>query len=102
MFITTGLAGGLVFLIFLGTFLYRSYRTLFASEARDSGWFQIGLISFSSATYLWFMSIVYVPGATILILAALLTGVTIVPLSKLDSKTVLRLMSPRVSDMVLL
>jgi len=78
LFVTTGLVGGLAFLIFLGTFLYRSYCSLFVSEARDSSWFLIGLISFTSATYLWFMTIVYVPGTTILILAALLTGITLV------------------------
>ncbi|HMO78094.1 MAG TPA: hypothetical protein PKA42_03050 [Candidatus Paceibacterota bacterium] len=83
LFVTTGLVGGLAFLIFLGTFLYRSYRTLFVSEARDSSWFLVGLISFSAATYLWFMTIVYVPGATLLILTALFTGITLVATLKI-------------------
>jgi len=77
LFITTGLAGGLLFLIFLSTFLYLSYRSLFISEARDNSWFLIGLISYASAVYLWFMAIVYVPGTTILLLAAVLTGITL-------------------------
>ncbi len=83
LFITTGLVGGLFFLVFLGTFLYRSYRSLFAADARDSSWFLIGLVSFIASIYLWFMSIVYVPGATLMILTALVTGITIVATLKM-------------------
>jgi tetratricopeptide (TPR) repeat protein len=83
LFITTGLVGGLAFIVFLGTFLYRSYRSLFVAEARDSSWFLIGLVSFAAATYLWLMTILYVPGATIMILAALLTGITVVATLKI-------------------
>lgn len=83
LFVTTGLTGGLFFLIFLGTFLYHGYRSLFVSEARDSSWFLIGLVSFISATYLWFMTVVYVPGATLMILASLFTGITLVATLKM-------------------
>ncbi len=85
LFATTGIAGGVAFIMFLIAFLYLGYRTLFSVKVNDSGWYLLGTISFTAAIYLWFMAIVYVPGTTILILTALMTGlafavyITVVP-----------------------
>jgi tetratricopeptide (TPR) repeat protein len=76
LLITTGIAGGTLFVLFLASFLYLGYRTLFVSNVTDQGWYLVGTISFISAMYLWLMSIVYVPGAVILLLAALMTGIS--------------------------
>ncbi len=76
LFITTGLAGGVAILLFLGAFLYLGYRTLFTTVIKDTGWYLVGIVSFISALYLWLMAIVYVPGVSILLLAALMTGLT--------------------------
>jgi tetratricopeptide (TPR) repeat protein len=77
LFVTTGLAGGAFVLLFLGAFLYLGYRTLFTTVIKDSGWYLVGTVSFISAIYLWLMAIVYVPGVSILLLASLMTGLTL-------------------------
>lgn len=77
IFVTTGIAGSLFFLIFFGTFLYTTYRNIFVREVTDTGWYLIGVISFVSATYLWVLSVVYVPGVAILCLTVLMTGLAV-------------------------
>lgn len=90
LFATTGIAGGILFVAFLLAFLYTGYRTLFLAKVNDSGWYLIGTIAFTTAAYLWFMALVYVPGTTILLLTALMTGIafatfaTVVPTSGLN------------------
>lgn len=76
LFVTTGIAGGTLFVLFLLAFCYLGYRTLFATSIKDHGWYLVGTISFISALYLWVMSVVYVPGVVILLLAALMTGIS--------------------------
>ncbi len=73
--VTTGLAGGVFLLLFLGAFVYLGYRTLFVSKIVDQGWYLVGSVAFLSAFYLWVMALVYVPGVSILLLCALMTGV---------------------------
>ena len=75
LFVTTGIVGGLLFLLFLLAFIYVGYKTLFATKIQDYGWYLVGTVSFISALYLWAITLVYVPGTTILLLAALMTGV---------------------------
>jgi tetratricopeptide (TPR) repeat protein len=76
LFATTGLAGGVMLILFLGSFIYLAYRTFFVVQIKDLGWYLVGTVSFASAIYLWFMSIIYVPGVVILLLAALMTGLS--------------------------
>jgi tetratricopeptide (TPR) repeat protein len=76
LFATTGLAGGVMLILFLGSFIYLAYRTFFVVQIKDYGWYLVGTVSFASAIYLWFMAIVYVPGVVILLLAALMTGLS--------------------------
>lgn len=76
LFATTGLAGSVFIVLFLLAFIYSSYRTLFTVKI-DQGWYLIGLITFISAIYLWLMAIVYVPGPTIMLLTALMTGLAL-------------------------
>jgi len=78
LFATTGLAGGIVFIVFLGMFGYVGYRQLLAKEIDGSGWYLVGIISFLSASYLWILAIFYVPGTAALILTAAMTGLTLV------------------------
>jgi tetratricopeptide (TPR) repeat protein len=77
LFVTTGALGGLLFISFLLAFIYLGYKTFFATKIDDFGWSLVGTISFVSAIYLWIMSAIYVPGATIMLLAALATGLSI-------------------------
>src|SRR3989344_4075047 len=71
---TTGIAGAVFIVCFLLAFLHFGYRTLIARTVKDAGWYTIGVVSFMAALYLWIMALVYVPGAVILLLAALFTG----------------------------
>lgn len=75
VFATTGIAGGVLFILFLVSLLHLGYRGIFATEAMDEGWRTITIVSFVAALYLWLLTVIYVPGATVLILTALATGV---------------------------
>ena len=76
VFATTGLAGSIFIILFLLAFIYSGYRTLFAVKI-DNSWYLIGLITFVSAAYLWLMAIFYVPGSTVMLLTALMTGLAL-------------------------
>ena len=76
LFIQTGILGGVLFILFFGAFILLGYRMIFVSEIKDLKWQMVGMVSFVSALYLWIMSIVYVPGVTILLLASIMTGLT--------------------------
>lgn len=86
-FITAGVLGGIVWLLFLGTFLISGVRILLTASDSDRMWYFIGVSSFVSAVYIWGMSLIYVPGAVVLILGALCTGVTIAAAQALRGKT---------------
>lgn len=76
LFVTTGILGILAWVAFIGLFLQSGFRMLFTSTRVDRFWYFIGSSSFVGALYLWGMSFVYVPGATILLLAALFTSIS--------------------------
>lgn len=73
--VTTGIFGILAWLTFFGLFLYAGFKMLFKTVHADRFWFFIGSSAFVAATYLWGMSVIYMPGATVLFLAALFTSV---------------------------
>lgn len=87
IFITTGLAGTIAILLFMGAFLFLSYRLFIRSEFIDTGWKNIGVLAFVSSVYLWLMSFLYVPGNTILLLAALTTGLVLAAYVSQKSET---------------
>lgn len=74
-FVTMGILGGLAWVLFLGFFLYYGLRLLFTAPESDPMWYFIGLSSFVSAVYIWGMSVVYVPGAVVLLIGAVCTAV---------------------------
>ncbi|MBY0537916.1 hypothetical protein K2P47_00795 [Patescibacteria group bacterium] len=76
-FITSGVAGGLAWLVFMGLFLVRGVRMLLQNAATDTFWFFIGTVSFVSSVYIWVLAFVYVPGPTVLILGAVTTGIMV-------------------------
>jgi tetratricopeptide (TPR) repeat protein len=84
-FVTTGVLGGIAWLVFLVTFLVTGIRKLLTAPAGDKMWFFIGVSSFVSAVYIWGMTIVYVPGVVILLLGALCTGVSLSALNVLGN-----------------
>ena len=76
LFVTLGILGGLAILVFLGLYVYLGYRTLMRSEESDSYWYYFGVVTFTGAVFLWGMSFLYVSGPTILLLAAVFTGLS--------------------------
>ena len=89
MFTTTGMLGTIAWLVFLLLFLYMGYRMLVKAERNDQFWYFIATSSFVAAMYLWFISIIYVPGSTILLLTALCTGIAMVAYAALCPVTTL-------------
>lgn len=83
LFITLGVVGGLIFVFFLASLLYAGYRVLVVATVTDSFWYFVATASMTAATYLWGMSVVYVPGTTLLLLAAFWTGIILVASAQL-------------------
>jgi tetratricopeptide (TPR) repeat protein len=78
LFITLGILGGLVILLFHGSYLYFGYKMLLRGNSTDTFWYYFGVATFVAAVFLWGMSYVYVSGPAILLLAALFTGLSFV------------------------
>ncbi|MBY0309993.1 tetratricopeptide repeat protein [Patescibacteria group bacterium] len=83
LFATMGIAGGLAFLVFLGSFLFVGYRMLVASVQGESFWYFVGTAAFTAAVYVWGMALLYVPGTAVLLLGAFFTGLTLVAYAQL-------------------
>ena len=81
--INNGLIGGALFLLFHLSFLVFGYRLLMKGDNSDKQWYFIGLVSFSSAAFIWMLSYLYEPGQSILILGALFTGLSLASGAKL-------------------
>jgi tetratricopeptide (TPR) repeat protein len=78
LFITLGVLGMSLLLVFQGWFLYMGYRMLLKSPSTDSFWNYFGVVSFVGSVFLWGMSYVYVPNATTMLITALFTGLSFV------------------------
>ncbi len=84
-FVTSGIVGIAAWVAFFALFLIAGFRMLFRSLHTDRFWYFIGSSSFVGATYLWGMSALYVPGASMLLLAAVFTGITLTSYAALTS-----------------
>jgi tetratricopeptide (TPR) repeat protein len=74
-FVTTGLLGAASWVLFFLLFVVTGIRMLLKSTFADRFWYFIGSSSFASALYIWVMAFLYVPGALMLLLGALFTGI---------------------------
>lgn len=83
IFVSVGLLGGVLVVLFHLYFLYLGYRMLLRTVHYDSYWYYFGSVSFAAACFVWVMSYIYVPGAGILLLGAIFTGFTFVAASSL-------------------
>lgn len=88
VFINLGLIGGGLMVVFHLFFLCLGFRILSRNKVQDSYWYYVGAVSFASSTFIWGMSYVYEPGATILLIGALFTGLTFVSAGALLPKVV--------------
>ncbi len=87
-FITTGVLGGLAWLLFLCTYVIAGARLLLTVSDADRMWYFIGVSSFVSAVYIWGMALMYVPGGVMLMLGALCTGVSLAAAAALHGRNV--------------
>lgn len=78
LFTNLGMLGALLMVAFHGYLLVIGYKMLARSKEQDSYWSFFSVFSFTGAAFLWGMSYIYVPGAGILLMAALFTGFTFV------------------------
>lgn len=85
-FVTTGVLGGLAWILFLLVFATTGIKQLLSTTETDRMWYFIGVSSFVSALYIWCMSLIYVPGVVILLLGALCTGVAVSALNVLGGR----------------
>lgn len=79
-FINNGLLGIVAWLIFFAGMAWAGFRFLFTvsvSEHLDRFWYFIGLSSLVASVYFWVISALYVPPPSVLLLAALTSGVFI-------------------------
>lgn len=74
-FINTGAVGTAAWIIFFLVLLFSGFRMLRFLDRADRFWKFIALTSLVSVFYLWGMHAVYIPGRSILILSAVMTGV---------------------------
>lgn len=77
LFINLGLIGSIMVVGFHLWYLSSGLRMLLRPVSTDRFWYFIGLLSFTGAVFLWAVSYVYIPSASLLLLAALLTGVSL-------------------------
>lgn len=79
-FINNGLLGIIAWLVFFAGLIWSGFRFLFTtsvSEQLDRFWYFIGLSSLVASVYFWVISALYVPPPSVLLLAALTSGVFI-------------------------
>lgn len=83
LFVTTGILGVLAWVVFLAFVCITGVRIAFLVNHSDRAWYFIGVSSFVASAYLWLMSILYVPGPAMLLLAAVCTGVMLTAYNEL-------------------
>ena len=76
-FVTAGLFGVLAWLAFIGMFLYTGCMMLIKGQSTDVFWYFSGTLAFVAGAFVWMISLLYVPGPTILIIGAASTGIMI-------------------------
>jgi tetratricopeptide (TPR) repeat protein len=76
-FVTMGVVGGLLWMLFFGLFIVAGIRMLLNAVSPDRTWYFIGTSAFVTGLYVWGLSVIYVPGAMLILLAALCTGLVL-------------------------
>lgn len=83
-FVTTGVLGGVAWMLFILTYVFVGIQKILRARENDKVWYFIAVASFVGSVYIWGMSLIYVPGMVILLLAAVLTGVSLHAFSELS------------------
>jgi tetratricopeptide (TPR) repeat protein len=77
LFVTTGLLGGILFVLFLGLFVAAGYRMLVTAGSADPFWYFVATAALTASVYVWGMAFLYVPGTTMLIMGAFFVGLAL-------------------------
>lgn len=77
LFVTLGIVGGLVCLLFLGALGLTGYRSLVTTGSGDPFWYFVATAAFAATAYIWGMSFIYVPGTALLLIGAFFTGLAL-------------------------
>lgn len=88
LLITTGIFGGIALGLFFISWLHYGYRAFLGAVISHQGWFQVGIMLYAGATYLWVMMWWYTPGVTILAWVVVLSGLALAAMSKLRENSV--------------
>lgn len=83
-FVTTGIIGGLLWILFLVLFVMAGLRMLLGAVSPDRTWYFIGTSAFVAGLYVWGLSVIYVPGAMLLLMASLCTGIVLAARNALE------------------
>lgn len=102
-FVTMGVVGGLLWLAFFVTFIMSGVRMLLNAVSEDRTWYFIGTSAFVAGLYVWGLSIIYVPGATLILIAAVCTGLVLAARNALEPhrEKVISMMGDRRSGFIL-
>lgn len=102
--VTNGIVGVVLWVAFLMLFILNGFRTLFSGNASDKVMRFIFVSSFTAAMYLWGMTFIYNPGAILMILTAVFTGIAIMASAKMQHRyvTVLSVFNHRAGAMFLI
>jgi tetratricopeptide (TPR) repeat protein len=73
-FVTTGILGGLAWIVFFTLLLYYGFKTLISGTLEDRFSNYLSLSLFLGSLYLWIMAVIYVPNVSMIALAFFLTG----------------------------
>ncbi len=89
LFVTTGVVGGLLFVVFLVLFIVAGYRMLVTARSADPFWYFVATAAFTVSVYVWGMAFLYVPGTTMLLLGAFFVGLALAAYGQLVPAAVL-------------
>ena len=87
-FTTTGILGGIAWIVFFIFFLYSGFKNLIVSAIEDKASYYLSMSLFFGSVYLWIFTVIYTPNAVIVTLAFLLTAMYIASLRHRPSTSI--------------
>lgn len=86
-FVTSGVLGGIAWLVFVGLLFWQGVRALLRPVVTNHFWYFIATVSFTVAAFVWTTALIYVPGVVILVLGVAATGLFAVAYEVLQDKS---------------
>ncbi len=86
-FVTSGVLGGVAWLVFIWLLGWQGLRVLLRPVTTNHFWYFIATVSFTVAAFVWVTALIYVPGVVILTLGVAATGLFAVAYEVLQDKS---------------